>query len=44
VIGLDGQPKWQPEPDHALAIGETLVVVATRLGLSRIIGQSAGVA
>ena len=41
VIGLDGRPRWQPEPDHALAIGETLVVVATRAGLSRIIGQSA---
>jgi Trk K+ transport system NAD-binding subunit len=41
VIGLDGQPEWRPAPDRALVAGEALVVVATRAGLSRIIGQSA---
>ncbi len=43
VIGMDGEPRWRPAPERSLAVGEALVVVATRAGLSRIIGQSAAV-
>jgi Trk K+ transport system NAD-binding subunit len=40
VIDAAGTAYWAPEPDRRLRIGETLVVVATGAGLSRIIGQS----
>lgn len=40
VVDRDGEPHWSPIHDRPLEVGETLIVVATRAGLSRIIGQS----
>jgi Trk K+ transport system NAD-binding subunit len=42
VDGEDGVTVWTPAWTRDLAVGDRLIVVATRLGLSRIVGQSAG--
>jgi Trk K+ transport system NAD-binding subunit len=45
VIGADvgpgGDADWRPRPSRRLAVGDRMIVVATRTGLSRILGPSA---
>jgi Trk K+ transport system NAD-binding subunit len=41
VLDRDGEADWAPRQNRQFEVGETIVVVATRSGLSRIIGQSA---